>query len=322
MIIKDCFEASEASGPGGVYNDAIDAFLRSPLVSAAAPPEEAAPSDFLNAGFEALERRPPGSPALGGLTTAELLAKASGAAGLLKTLGVQRRDVVLSMTGAIPEAVWLLLGALRHGATFGTLDPALPEPELEAALRRTRARLLVVESPMKVRVDPMRARLPELWHVTALERFGPPARMGAGDFLWGDYFDVAPHAAPAIPFRGKEPALVEPIAGTLWSHHVALAARRIGRLWLGEGRTAVDLPPSHRFWAVLGILAPLCAGGEVVLGDDPGAAARIGNEGDPLGAPAGWMVPMTRAGVPWSSGPEELLHAVPMGGSLLPFRSS
>jgi acetyl-CoA synthetase len=233
-------------------------------------------------------------------STRRLIAQAAKFAGLLHTLGVQRRDVVLSMTSTIPEAFAALLGSLRHGATFGAVDPSLPAAELSAALRRTRARLLLLEAGAKARVDPLRADHLDLWHVVAIERFGRVGRMGAGDFLWADYFDPAPEQDEPIAWRGVEPALVDPAGGALWAHQTATAARRLGRACFEAGPVACALAPAHPFWPVLGVLAPLSAGGELLAAHEsaalPPAPAAVGIDGDVVEAPEGWRVPLTRAG--------------------------
>ena len=277
---------------------------------------------FLNAGFEAVDRAARdgrgAAPALRWhgpdgaeerFSFGELMGRAGKFAGLLRTLGVQRRDVVLAMTSPIPEAIDVLLGTLRYGAIFGALAPGLSEESLNASLRRTGARVLVTESEFKSSVDRVRKDHRELWHVVTVERFGKAGRMGAGDFIYSDYFDPAAEQFDAIAFRGVERALIEPGTGTVWAHHVAVTAHRAARefLRLGPaGTVASGLAPADLFWPVLGVLAPLCAGAEVWMAheagrwDPRGASARIGFDGEPVWAPDGWAVPVTRAGRPLS----------------------
>jgi acyl-coenzyme A synthetase/AMP-(fatty) acid ligase len=239
----------------------------------------AAPLGDRNAGFEVLDRwvrdGRGSAPALRWrderFTYAELLERASRFGGMLHSLGVQRRDVVVAAMSAIPELVFAMLGTIRYGGIFGVTDI------LEEPLRRTRAKLLLLEAADKPRVDPLRSRLDTLWHVVALERFSKVGRMGAGDFLFADYFEPARPTEP-IAFGPGERALIMASTGQMWGHAVAPAAQRIGREVLGlepGDACSVTLPPTHPMWPVVGVLAPLSAGAELVLGDAP-AAARVG----------------------------------------------
>ena len=207
-------------------------------------------------------------------------------AGLLKTLGIQRRDAVLSMTSDVPEAAVALVGTLRFGAVFGALDPAVADGALAAALDRTQAKLLLLEAPLKERVDRIRRNHLTLWHVVSI---GRPAHMGAGDFLYEDYFDPMPETdTPAM----DGPALIDPLTGARWSHHVVATARALGPV-------RAQVPPWHPFWPVAGVLA---ARGE-------GAVART------LSAPGAARVPRACDGklLPWAD--------VPLYGAPIDFRS-
>lgn len=205
-------------------------------------------------------------------------------AGLLSTLGVQRGDVVLSMTADVPEAAIALVGTIRWGAVFGVVDPAAGD--LGDVLDRTRAKLLLVEASRKARIDALRRDHSTLWHVVSI---GRPEHMGAGDFLFADYFDPMPDA-DVCAVDGA--VLIDPLTGARWTHHVLATARALGPV-------RAELPPWHPFWPVVGVLAER----------GTGVVART------LSASEGDRVPQACDGnpLPWSG--------VPLYGAPVDFRS-
>ncbi|MEV6975751.1 amino acid adenylation domain-containing protein [Kitasatospora sp. NPDC093806] len=93
--------------------------------------------------------RTPDAPALehAGVTTsyAELTAGAERCAARLRALGVGPETVVAVHAGPTPALVTALLGVLKAGAAFTTLDPALPERRLRTLLELSGARLVLTD---------------------------------------------------------------------------------------------------------------------------------------------------------------------------------
>lgn len=190
------------------------------------------------------------------------------------------------MTGDVPEAAIALVGAIRFGAVFGTLDPATADGALAAALDRTDARLLLVEAALKPRIDRLRRNHLRLWHVVSI---GRPAHMGAGDFLFEDYFDPMAEAGPSAM---DGPVLIDPLTGARWSHHVVATARALGPV-----RSSV--PPGHPFWPLVGVLAGRAEGTVERTLTAPGRSAVPQScDGNPLpwAGMAGYGAPLDAAG--------------------------
>ncbi|WP_405677480.1 amino acid adenylation domain-containing protein [Streptomyces sp. NBC_00048] len=107
------------------------------------------PSGGLHDLVAAAAARTPGAPALEheGRTTsyAELEAAAERCAARLRALGVGGQSVVAVHAAPTPQLVTALLGVLKAGAAFTTLDPALPEQRLRLLLELSGARLVLTD---------------------------------------------------------------------------------------------------------------------------------------------------------------------------------
>ncbi|GEM_PF-4867347 len=146
---------------------------------------------------------------------------AAKAAGLVLNLGVPKGDRILFSLPPGPELTAGLLGCLLSGVLPCVLAPGNPELLLEG-IRRTGARMLVLEDSIKSKIDPHRRELPDLWHVVAVTKSKASLRMGAGDFLWEDYFLTPPSVLPPVPGSLRTPAILLP-SGVILSHALALA---------------------------------------------------------------------------------------------------
>lgn len=114
-------------------------------------------------------------------------------ANMLKNLGVQRGDAVFAFVKAQRELEIACFGAMRFGVYFGAIPPMTTADKVEKTLFKTEARLLLVDSELKPLIDQMRKRLPELWHVVVCNvPQGAMPPMGAGDFIFEDYYNPAP----------------------------------------------------------------------------------------------------------------------------------
>ncbi|WP_330333707.1 amino acid adenylation domain-containing protein [Streptomyces sp. NBC_00536] len=114
------------------------------------------PSGGLHDLVAAAAARTPGAPALEheGRTTsyAELEAAAERCAARLRGLGIGAASVVAVHAAPTPLLVTALLGVLKAGAAFTTLDPALPEERLRLLLELSGAQLVLTDGSAPGRV--------------------------------------------------------------------------------------------------------------------------------------------------------------------------
>ncbi|MFJ5679584.1 amino acid adenylation domain-containing protein [Streptomyces sp. NPDC093097] len=119
------------------------------------------PAGGLHDLVAAAAARTPGAPALehAGRTTsyAELEAAAERCAARLRGLGIGGQSVVAVHAAPTPQLVTALLGVLKAGAAFTTLDPALPEQRLRLLLELSGAQLVLTDGSA---ADPLLAGLP------------------------------------------------------------------------------------------------------------------------------------------------------------------
>lgn len=209
------------------------------------------------------------------LTYGELAAASARVAGMIQNLGLQRGDRVLFLARGIPETVYGVLGALLFGAVPCVLQPGKNVDYLRNVVQRSGARMLVLEPESKSMVDAIRKEVPELWHVVVLQRASMNAKMGAGDFLWNDYFGAAKPAFDPAPCLPEAPAFLHytelGMSGAVVAQLAALALRNAARAALDvrEGDRCLFLVrPGDMHYVPLGILAPLLAGATQVLVED------------------------------------------------------
>ncbi|MBM0274286.1 non-ribosomal peptide synthetase [Micromonospora tarensis] len=130
---------------------------------AAPPPAHVRPAEHrtLQEWVMATARRQPGAVALAEegkqLTYQELVAAAGRVAAGLRRSGVTAGDVVAVATDGLCDTIVAVLGILRCGAAFVSLDPALPEERLATMARIARCRIVVgkgIDVPGVRTVDP------------------------------------------------------------------------------------------------------------------------------------------------------------------------
>ena len=139
------------------------------------------------------------------LTYGQLATAAAKAANLIQNLGLSRGDDVVWALRPRAELVAGILGTILFGAV-----PRVVEPGDCSDLRD--ARMLFVEAEEKPAIDARRREFPDLWHVVVLVRSKATYSMGAGDFLWDDYYDPASDRFQARPAAAAVvPELVAPL---------------------------------------------------------------------------------------------------------------
>jgi len=106
-------------------------------------------------------------------TYKELDALADGFANHLKELGVKKGDRVFFFLPRIPELYYGVLGAVRAGAVVGTLFAAFGTQGAFERLKNSGAKVLVTNSELRKRIEPVRKDLPKLKHILEVDTCQP-----------------------------------------------------------------------------------------------------------------------------------------------------
>lgn len=184
----------------------------------------------------------------------------------LRQMGIGRADRVAMVLDNGPELAVCFL-AIASGCTAAPLNPAYKADEIEFYLTDLRARLVIVGAPMKSPVRDVAARL----NIPLVELLATPED-GLGTFrLMAPIEKGSPSAS--IGAASEDIALVLHTSGTtsrpkmvpLTQRNLCMSAKNV-RATLGL--TSADrglniMPLFHIHGIIAGLLAPLCAGGEV-----------------------------------------------------------
>ncbi|HEX8714654.1 MAG TPA: acetate--CoA ligase [Solirubrobacteraceae bacterium] len=241
--------------PGGALNiahEAVDRHASGPLAGTVA-------LRFLGRRDEVRE-----------LTYAELRLETDRFANVLRTLGLQRGERVVTLTGRIPELYLAALGTLKRGCVFSPLFSAFgPEP-VEQRLRLGDARALVT-TPAQYRrkVASSRSRLPRLEHVLlvgdAQEIAEIPDALDLRALL-----RAADERHEIVATAPEEMALLHFTSGTTGTPKGAMHVHEAVVAHRQTGSTVLDLRAGDVFWCTAdpgwvtgtsyGIVAPLTLG--------------------------------------------------------------
>jgi non-ribosomal peptide synthetase component F len=193
------------------------------------------------------------------VTYAELAADADRLAGHLTALGVRRGDVVGVLLESGPELPVAALAALRAGAAYLPLDPALPDGPLAARAAAVTLAALLTDTAGAGRL----AGLPA----------GRTVRLDADDWRDADPPTTAAHPGDAalvlVDGDGRTPrAVLHPHRSLVDAAGRDLLDTDAGQVWL-----AWAPPSSADFW--LPCWTALTSGATCVLPAGPGAPERV-----------------------------------------------
>jgi len=127
--------------------------------------------------------------------------KANKFANMLKNFGIHKGRFIYAIVDDA-ELLWIAeLGTLRFNCLFGAMPISTPEKRIKEILLESKAQLILIDAAFKPMVDKMRSELPELWHVVVVnfeqcKKASSAVKLGAGDFIFEDYFVPAPDTAP------------------------------------------------------------------------------------------------------------------------------
>src|SRR5919204_1661914 len=135
------------------------------------------------------------------VTYADLLDMTSRFANVLKSLGVQKGDVVGIYMPMLPETPAAMLACARIGATHNVVFGGFSVEAVRERMEVSDAKLLVTAdatlrrgkpTPMKANVDEVLDQLPKMEHVVVVNRTGSDAPMQDGrDIWWHEELDKA-----------------------------------------------------------------------------------------------------------------------------------
>jgi len=251
----------------------------------------------LNIAYEAVDRHAVGARAdhlalrclgkrgeIHDFTYAELGRETSRFANALRSLGVEKGDLVGVLAGRIPELYVAGLGALKNRSVFSPLFSAFgPEP-IRTRLAIGNARVLVTTELLYGRkVAALRPSLPHLEHVILVGEGGTETDVpGTYDYrrlleAADDVFEIGPTDPEDVALvhftsgtTGKPKGAVH-VHGAIVSHHIT-------------GKLALDLHPEDVFWCTAdpgwvtgtsyGIISPLSNGVTVIADEGDFEAKR------------------------------------------------
>ncbi|UJR62958.1 medium-chain fatty-acid--CoA ligase [Dickeya zeae] len=211
-------------------------------------------------------------------TYAELDSAAGSLASYLLACGIQPGDRVAFQLPGWSEFTLIYLACLKVGAVSVPLLPAYRETELIWTLNKSQARVLFVptrfknSSPLDM-VIPLRAQLPHLQYLVAVDKLAPATSTPALSQLLQDY----PPLAQPVSVNGDELVAVLFTSGTegvpkgvMLTHNNILASERayaatLNLNWLDT--ILMPAPLAHATGFLHGVTLPFLIGGRSVLLD-------------------------------------------------------
>jgi acetyl-CoA synthetase len=152
------------------------------------------------------------------VTYAELLDTTKRFANVLRSLGVERGDVVGIYMPMIPETPAAMLACARIGATHNVVFGGFSVEAVRERMEVSGAKVLVTADgnlrrgkpiPMKEQVDAVLGDLPALEHVVVVRRTGEETPMTEGrDVWWHEACEAAGADCPAEPLPAEHPLYI------------------------------------------------------------------------------------------------------------------
>ena len=152
------------------------------------------------------------------VTYADLLDMTKRFANVLKSLGVEKGDVVGIYMPMIPETPAAMLACARIGATHNVVFGGFSVESVKERMETSDAKVLVTANanlrrgkpiPMKEQVDAVLGDLPKMEHVVVVKRADTDTPMEDGrDVWWHEECDKADADCPAEPLDAEHPLYI------------------------------------------------------------------------------------------------------------------
>jgi acetyl-CoA synthetase len=216
-------------------------------------------------------------------TYTDLCAATNRFANVLRKLGGSKGDVVATLAARIPGLYIAALGTLKFGGVYTPLYSAFGPDPIVSRMTIARARVLVTTDGLyRKKVEPVRAKMPDLEHVLLIRESSaplPPATLDLNALLEAasDTFTI-PATDP------QDLALLHFTSGTTGQPKGAMHVHEAVVAHYATARFALDFHPGDRFWCTAdpgwvtgtsyGIIAPLTHGLTMVVDEADFEAER------------------------------------------------
>jgi acetyl-CoA synthetase len=251
---------------------------------------------FINICYEALDRHlssdqkdrialrfvdkkwPQDPSAFKDITYGELASETCRFGHVLKKLGLEKGDVIFTLTPRIPELFVVGLGTLRMGMIFSPLFSAFGPDPIKTRMKKGRGRVLfTLASLYQKKIAPIRSSLPDLKYLLLIDDDGSLKDIeGALDF-----FELMKSSDSSLILEKTlptDPALLHFTSGTTGEPKGALHVHQAVLYHKFSGLLALDLRPGDLFWCTAdpgwvtgtsyGIISPLCNGATLLIDGD------------------------------------------------------
>ena len=257
---------------------------------------------FINISYEALDRHlstamrdrtairyvdsswPEKKDAVRDISFIELATDSNRFAHALKQLGVNKGDVLFSLSPRVPEFYSVVFGTLRAGVVFSPLFSAFGTGPILSRMRKGKGKVLfTLASYYRKKIHPIRSSLPELKFLILIDDDGSLKQID--DAI--DFHQLMHDADPSYIIEKTsptDPALLHFTSGTTGEPKGAIHVHEAVLYHKFSGLIALDLRPDDLFWCTAdpgwvtgtsyGILSPICNGVTLLVDSSEFSAER------------------------------------------------
>ncbi len=180
------------------------------------------------------------------MTFWELADRSSQFANVLEELGVEQGDRVFSYMPRIPEHYVALVGTLKRGAVWGSVNERFGPDGISYRLDDCDAKVVVTTTDNRDTVDDALDDAPSVEHVITVDRGGGAP---ADDVVFNTALDGASTAYDAAETGGEDDALLYYTSGTTGLAKGVLHKQRWVAGVAATQKYAVDLQPGDLYWS-------------------------------------------------------------------------
>ena len=221
-------------------------------------------------------------------TFAQMKALSDRFANVLKSLGVEVGDRVLTYIDRVPEHHIALLGALKIGAIAGALLPTLGPDPVKERMKDCAAKVLVTHPHLRRGMSDAVYELFELQHIVVVNKSGrDPWPADSVDLDYYEEMDKAPDGFPIVTTSPDDYATIHYTPGTPSASSGQAAGSPLGALITHRataqhyttGRDVLDLRGDDIYWCTVdlgcatgtssGLLAPWTNGATQLVYEAP-----------------------------------------------------